>query len=104
KPLKRRAADQQNRKSGQSDDERTTVDEARSVETPVPPDDDIHAERDPPVRRQPEEVERDIRNPCPDHAARVARDAVGDTARPARTAAVKSGGDEQQVARDGIKE
>jgi len=37
----------------------------------------------------------------PDHAARVARDAVGGAVRPARIAAVKSGEDQQQIAGDG---
>jgi len=101
KPLKRRAGDQQNRESGQGEDQRTTVDEARAVEAPVAPDDDVHAERDPPVSRQTEQVERDVRNQCPDHAARVARDAAGGAVRPARIAAVKGGEDQQQVAGDG---
>jgi len=101
KPLERRAGSQQNRKPGQSEDQRATVDEARSVQTPVTPDDDIRAQRDQPVRRQPEEVERDIRNPCPDHAARVARGSAGGAVRPARIGAVKSGEDQQQIAGDG---
>ena len=94
--LERRARHQQHGESDQGDDQRPALD------APVSPERDVAGERHPPVGRDAEQVEKQVRDPGTDHAAGVAHHAAGRAVGPARVVAVEGDEDQQQV--DGERE
>ena len=96
--FQRRAREDQNRKSGERQSQHLRLDGA------ITPHHRGRAERDPPVGRYAEEIEKDVGDVGADHAAGVARDRVGGGMRPARIGAAVRGEDEQQVQRQHAEE
>ena len=97
KMLERGARQQNHEEAGEGKRERPAVDEPAAVEAAITPHHDVAAQRDPPVRRQPEEIEQKVREPGTHDAAGVANGGVRGAVRPARIGSMEGEEDEREV-------
>src|SRR4051812_11162515 len=96
--LQRRGRKDEDRKTGEREAERLGLDVA------IPPDHGSSTQRHPPVRRESEEIEEEVRYVGAGQAAGIARRRVGRAVRPARVVTAVGQENEKQIKRQHPKE